>query len=46
MTTYVFDAGALSLFFAADERLRSLVDAIYRGRDQGLISSVTLAEFY
>jgi len=46
MTIYVFDTGALSLFYAADERLRSLVDAIHRGRDQGLISSVTLAEFY
>lgn len=46
MTSFVFDTGALSLFFAEDERLRSLVNAIQGGRDVGFLSSVTVAEFY
>jgi predicted nucleic acid-binding protein len=46
MTSFVFDTGALSLFFAEDERLRRLVDGVRRGRDRGILCSVTLAEFY
>ncbi len=46
MTSFVFDTGALSLFYASDERLRPPVDKIHAERAQGLLSSVTLAEFY
>jgi predicted nucleic acid-binding protein len=46
MTSFVFDTGALSLFFADDERLRALVDKIHGERAEALLSSVTLAEFY
>ncbi len=46
MTSFVFDTGALSLFYADDERLRLLVDKIHGERAQGLLSSVTLSEFY
>lgn len=46
MTSFIFDTGALSLFYADDERLRPLVDGIHGGRDRGLISSVTMSEFY
>src|SRR5712691_4116644 len=46
MTSFIFDAGALSLFYAEDERLRPLVDKIQGERDRGLLSSVTLSEFY
>ncbi len=46
MTSFVFDTGALSLFYADDERLRPLVDKIHGERAQGLLSSVTLCEFY
>ncbi len=46
MNSFVFDTGVLSLFYADDERLRPLVDKIHGERAQGLLSSVTLAEFY
>ena len=46
MTTFVLDTGALSLFYAHDERLRPLVETIHAGRARVLISSVTLSEFY
>jgi predicted nucleic acid-binding protein len=46
LTSFVFDTGALSLFYADDGRLRPLVDKIHRERDRGLLSSVTLSEFY
>ncbi len=46
MTSYVFDTGALSLFFSADERLRPLVERVQRGSADGFLSSVTLAEFF
>jgi predicted nucleic acid-binding protein len=46
MISFVFDTGALSLFYADDERLRPLVDKIHGERAQGLLSSVTLSEFY
>lgn len=46
MTSFVFDTGAISLFFADDDRLRRLVGSIHEGKDEGSLSSVTLAEFY
>lgn len=46
MTSFVFDTGVLSLFYADDERLRPLIDKIHRDRAQGFLSSVTLSEFY
>lgn len=46
MTSLVFDTGALALLYASDERVRTFVEGIDRGRDQGFISSVTLSEFY
>ncbi len=46
MNSFVFDTGALSLFYADDERLRSLVDRIHGGGARALLSSVTLCEFY
>jgi len=46
MTSFVFDTGAPSLFYADDERLRPLVDKIHGGGARGLFSSVTLCEFY
>lgn len=46
MTSYVFDTGVISLFFAEDERLRMLVDRIATKGDLAFLSSVTLAEFY
>lgn len=46
MTSFVFDTGALSLFYADDPRLRPVVAGIHAGRFKGLISSVTLSEFY
>jgi predicted nucleic acid-binding protein len=46
MTSFVFDTGALSLVYAADERLRPLVDEIQDAKSQGLLCSVTLSEFY
>jgi len=46
MTSFVFDTGALSLFYADDERLRPLIDKIHGGGARGLLSSVTLCEFY
>lgn len=46
MTTFVFDTGALSLFFAEDERLRPFVEKIHAERAEGVLASVTLAEFY
>jgi predicted nucleic acid-binding protein len=46
MTSFVFDTGALSLFYADDERLRPLIDKIHAEKDEGLLSAVTLSEFY
>jgi len=46
MTSFVFDTGALSLFYADDERLSPLVGRIQEERDLGLLCSVTLSEFY
>lgn len=46
MTSYVFDTGVLSLFFAADERLGPLLEKIDAGGNEQVLCSVTLAEFY
>ncbi len=46
MTSFVFDTGVLSLFYAEDKRIRPVIDEVARKGDQGLISAITLAEFY
>jgi predicted nucleic acid-binding protein len=46
MTPFVFDTGALSLFYANDQRLKPYVDKVSRDTILVLLSSVTLAEFY
>ncbi len=46
MKTFVFDAGALTLLYADGERLRPEAEKIESGSAQGLISTVTLAEFF
>lgn len=46
MGVTVFDTGALSLLFAPDERIRPYAERIGSGKDKGIISSVTLSEFY
>ncbi|MDG7013437.1 MAG: PIN domain-containing protein [Nitrososphaerota archaeon] len=46
MTSFVFDTGALSLIYAKDERLRAVVERIECSEAEGLVSSVTLAEYY
>ncbi len=38
MRTFVFDAGVLSLFYSADERVRPIVEKVQRGPDEGLLS--------
>jgi predicted nucleic acid-binding protein len=42
----VVDAGALTLFFAGDERLKPYFDRILRRRAAGYVASVNLAEHY
>ncbi|MDG6938485.1 MAG: PIN domain-containing protein [Nitrososphaerota archaeon] len=46
MTSFVFDAGALPLIYAKDERLHAVVEEIASGEAEGLVPSVILAEFY
>lgn len=46
MTTFVFDTGALSLIYAEDMRLRPILEKIQSGSAEGLVSAVTLSEFY
>jgi predicted nucleic acid-binding protein len=43
---YIIDTGALSLFYAGDERVRPFFGQIQSGRAQGYIASTNLAEFY
>jgi len=42
----VLDTGVLSLHFADDPSVRHFFDAVISGRSLGLITSVTLTEFY
>jgi len=46
MKPFVFDTGAISLFYADDQRLRPFVDKIRLKQAEGFLSSVTLSEFY
>ena len=46
MTSFVFDTGALSLLFVEDERLRPVVEGIQGGKALGILSSVTLSEYF
>ena len=43
---YVFDTGALSLVYDRDPRLRQVLERLDSGSSKGLLSSVTLAEFF
>ena len=43
---YVIDTGALSLFYAGDERIRPFFTQIQDGRAHGYVASTNLAEFY
>ncbi len=45
MTSFIFDTGVLSPY-SADDRLRPIIEKVQRGLDEGLLSSVTLSEFY
>ncbi len=46
MKRYVFDAGALTLFFAGDEQLRSHRGEIASGRADAHANPVNVTEFY
>jgi PIN domain nuclease of toxin-antitoxin system len=41
-----FDAGALSLYYAGDKRVKSYFDSIFSKTKLGFVSEVNLAEFY
>jgi predicted nucleic acid-binding protein len=43
---YVVDTGALSLFYAGDERIKPFFAKIQDGRAHGYVASTNLAEFY
>ena len=45
-TRYLFDAGALSLFYAGDRRVKTYFDEVFSERSEGYVSEVNLAEFY
>ena len=42
---YVFDAGVLALYADGDARARAFVDEVRRGRAEGLVVDLSLAEF-
>ena len=46
MTSFIFDTGALSLFFVEDPRLFTFVEKIHSGNAAGFLSSVTLSEYF
>ena len=46
MTTFVFDTGALTLMYADEHRLRREAEKIQSGDAEGLVSAITLAEFF
>lgn len=41
-----FDAGALSLYYAGDKRIKSYFDSVFSKTKMGFVSEVNLAEFY
>lgn len=44
--SYLFDAGALFLYYSGNERIKPYVDRVLSSRASGFISEVNLAEFY
>lgn len=44
--SYVFDAGAISLFYAGAKAVKPYFDRVHSGRARGFVSEVNLAEFY
>ncbi len=43
---YVIDAGVLALYFAGDREVKKYFDEIIRGKADGYLCEVNLAEFY
>ena len=43
---YIIDAGALTIYFASNERVKRYIDQILRGEAEGYICEINLAEFY
>ncbi|MFN3655365.1 MAG: PIN domain-containing protein [Candidatus Nitrosotenuis sp.] len=41
-----FDAGAISLYYAGDKRIKSYFDSVFSKTKMGFVSEVNLAEFY
>lgn len=44
--SYVFDAGAISLYYAGLEAVRPYFLRVFSGKARGFVSEVNLAEFY
>ncbi len=44
--SYVFDAGAISLYYAGTEAVKPYFVRVFSGRARGFVSEVNLAEFY
>ena len=44
--SYVFDAGAISLYYAGSEAVRPYFLRVFSGKARGFVSEVNLAEFY
>ena len=44
--SYVFDAGAISLYYAGSEEVRPYFLRVFSGKARGFVSEVNLAEFY
>jgi uncharacterized protein len=44
--SYAVDAGAISLYYSGDQKVRPYFDRILDGRTLGFISEVNLAEYY
>ena len=43
--SYVFDTGAISLFYAGAKAVKPYFDRVFSGRARGFVSEVNLAEF-
>ena len=44
--SFVFDAGAISLYYAGSKAAKPYFDRVYSGASRGFVSEVNLAEFY
>ncbi len=44
--SYLFDAGALFLFYSGDRRTRLYFDRVFANRASGFVSEINLAESY